>query len=358
MAAGAWRLGKLALVAGTVVLLAAATACASDSSQETTQRLEEQLADLEQRLTEAEFQPAAAPRDGERGLEERLSDLTAEIAALELQLGVIQAMIEEGSPAADPSGLPERLFALEQKLAALGTLGPMSMDMGAPAPEATMMTPAATPDATVMAAPTPTAGATVAVPSIQEIGIIENYAATQFYPQNMVVLKDIPVIMYLTRLHREHVNRFTISPFYSSSAVILPGEIGVIEFVPDQIGEFKIRNVGHGFEATLIVVETEAERQEYIAGRGRQMYALIHSVDDFQIFPSQLVIQEGIPTTIFNIGIKAQHEVSFEPFYTPEGLNIRPGEITTIEFTPDETGAFTIRHELHGFTGRLIVEGR
>ena len=60
MAAGAWRLGKLALVAGTVVLLAAATACASDSSQETTQRLEEQLADLEQRLTEAEFQPAAA----------------------------------------------------------------------------------------------------------------------------------------------------------------------------------------------------------------------------------------------------------------------------------------------------------
>ena len=271
MAAGAWRLGKLALVAGTVVLLAAATACASDSSQETTQRLEEQLADLEQRLTEAEFQPAAAPRDSERGLEERLSDLAAEIAALEVQLGVIQAMIEEGSPAADPSGLPERLFALEQKLAALGTLGPMSIDMGAPAPEAAMMTPAATPDATVMAAPTPTAGATVAVPSIQEIGIIENYAATQFYPQNMVVLKDIPVIMYLTRLHREHVNRFTISPFYSSSAVILPGEIGVIEFVPDQIGEFKIRNVGHDFEATLIVVETRVT-----SGEGR-LLALVNT---------------------------------------------------------------------------------
>ena len=118
-AEGAWRLGKRALVAGTVGMLAADTACASDSSQETTQRLEEQFADLEQRLTEAEFQPAAAPRDSERGLEERLSDLAAEIAALELQLGVIQGMIEEASATDDSSGLPERLFALEQKLEAL-----------------------------------------------------------------------------------------------------------------------------------------------------------------------------------------------------------------------------------------------
>lgn len=292
-----------------MVLLTAAAACTSDPSQETVQRLEERLADLEQRLTEAQFQPAAVPQDGDRGLDDRLSDLAGEIAALKAQLGVIQEMIEEAPTAADPSGLPERLFALEQKLEALGTIEPMSMDMGTPgpAPDATMMTPATTPDATVMAAPTPTAEAANGVPNIQEIGIIENYAATRFYPQNMVVLKDIPVKMYLTRLHREHVNRFTISPFYSSSAVILPGEIGVIEFVPDQAGEFKIRNVGHGFEATLIVVETEAERREYIAGRGKQMYAFIHSVDEFQIFPSQLVIQEGIPTTIFNIGIIAQH---------------------------------------------------
>ena len=347
-----------------MVLLTAAAACTSDPSQETVQRLEERLADLEQRLTEAQFQPAAVPQDGDRGLDDRLSDLAGEIAALKAQLGVIQEMIEKAPTAADPSGLPERLFALEQKLEALGDPVPTptheSMAMGTPAPtsEATMTAPATTSEASAMAMPTPTAEATVAVPIIQEIGIIENYAATQFYPQNMVVLKDIPVIMYLTRLHREHVNRFTISPFYSSSAVILPGEIGVIQFVPDQTGEFKIRNVGHGFEATLIVVETEAERREYIAGRGKQMYAFIHSGDEFQIFPSQLIIQEGIPTTIFNIGIIAQHEVSFEPFHTPVGLNVRPGEITPIEFTPDETGEFTIRHELHGFTGGLIVEGR
>lgn len=114
--------------------------------------------------------------------------------------------------------------------------------------------------------------------AVQELAIIENYAATRFFPQWMVVRRGIPVRMYLTRLHREHVNRFAIQPFYSSSEVILPGEIGVIEFLPYQIGEFKIRNVGHDFEATLVVVETEEEAQRLIAERGRQMYALIHSV--------------------------------------------------------------------------------
>ena len=86
----------------------------------------------------------------------------------------------------------------------------------------------------------------------------------------------------MTRLHREHVNRFTIEPFYSSSEVILPGEIGIIEFIPDQVGESKIRNVGHNFEADLVVVETEEEAKKRIADRGIQMYSLIHSVDDFR----------------------------------------------------------------------------
>ena len=88
------------------------------------------------------------------------------------------------------------------------------------------------------------------------------------------------------------------------------------------------------------------------------MYALIHSVDEFQIFPDKLVIQAGIPTTIHNISILAEHQVSFNPFHTPEGINVRAREITRIEFTPEEIGEFTIRHELHGFTGQLIVEDR
>jgi len=211
--------------------------------------------------------------------------------------------------------------------------------------------------ATETPAPTPTDGiSTTGEPAVQEIGIIENYAATQFFPQWMVVLKDIPVKMYLTRLHREHVNKFTIAPFYDSSEVILPGEIGLIEFLPDQVGEFKISNVGHSFDATLVVVETEEEAKRRIEERGVQMYSLIHSIDDFRIFPDRLVVQKGIPTRIHNISLIAEHRVSIEPFDVPTDLNVRPREVSIVEFTPDRAGEFTIRHEIHGFTGQFVVE--
>jgi hypothetical protein len=87
------------------------------------------------------------------------------------------------------------------------------------------------------------------------------------------------------------------------------------------------------------------------------MYSLIHSVDEFQIFPSRLVLQEGIPARIHNISLVTEHRVSFKPFDDPLDINVRPREITLIDFTPEETGQYTIRHEIHGFTGDLIVEG-
>ena len=191
---------------------------------------------------------------------------------------------------------------------------------------------------------------------VQEFSIIENYAATRFYPQWIVVLKDVPVRMYLTRLHREHVNRFSIDPFYRSSAVILPGVIGLIEFTPDEVGVFKIRNVGHGFDATLAVVDTTEEAQRLVAERGRQMYSLIHSIDDFRIFPDRLVLQEGIPARIHNISLVGDHQVAFGPFEDPDDINVKPREISILDFTPEEHAEFTIQHELHGFTGELIVE--
>ena len=204
--------------------------------------------------------------------------------------------------------------------------------------------------------PAPTQEVVTGQVSVQEIALIENYTATRFFPGWVVVVKDIRVRLYLTRLHREHVNRFTIEPFYSSSEVILPGEIAVITFVPDQLGEFKIRNVGHFFEADLLVVETREEARRLIAGREVQMYALIHSIDDSRMFPEELVVQEGIPARIHNISMTAEHRVSFGPFFVAEDINVRPREITPIDFNPVGEGRFTIRHELDGITGQLVVE--
>ena len=237
----------------------------------------------------------------------------------------------------------ESVRELEEKIAALE--GQIAELEATQSHEATEEMPTPTPDSMIME-----------MAPVQEIAIIENYAATRFFPGWIVVIKDIPVRLHLTRLHREHVNRFTIEPFFSSSEVILPGEIGVIEFLPDQAGEFKISNVGHSFDATLVVAETQEEANRLAAERGVQMFALIHSIDDFRIFPNELVIQQGIPTTIHNISLIGEHRVSFEPFHVPDDLNIRPREITPIQFTPASTGEFTIRHEIHGFTGSLVVE--
>ncbi len=215
----------------------------------------------------------------------------------------------------------------------------------------------ATPEPTRTPRPTQEsmAGMMPVLPLIQEIGLIENYAANQYFPKNIVVVKDIPVRIFLTRLHREHINNFRIDPFFSSTEEFLPGEVGVIEFVPDQVGEFKISNVGHGNEAGLIVVETQEQARDYIQGRGKQMYALIHSVDDSRMFPETIVVQSDIPVTIHNISLIDQHQVSIESFQDPEDVNVAPGEVTQFKFTPTESGMFQITHELHGFTGSLIV---
>ena len=40
----------------------------------------------------------------------------------------------------------------------------------------------------------------------------------------------------------------------------------------------------------------------------------------------------------------------------PDDINVKPREISIVEFTPDTAGKFTILHEVHGITGELIVE--
>ena len=172
----------------------------------------------------------------------------------------------------------------------------------------------------------------------------------------IVVIKDVPVRLYLTRLHMEHVNRFTIAPFYGSSAVILPGEIGVIEFLPDQVGEFKIRNVGHGFEATLVVVDSVEDLKQHIVDKGVKMFALIHSLSASRVFPERSLVVKDVPVRVFNISLTAEHRVSVLPFYGPEDANVKPTDITSFDFTPDSAGEFTIQNETWGFSATLVVE--
>ena len=203
---------------------------------------------------------------------------------------------------------------------------------------------------------TPTPEARPPDTAVQDFAIIENYAATRFFPREIVVLKGIPVKLYLTRLHREHVNQFTILPFFSSSRIILPGEVGLIEFLPDELGSFEIRNIGHGFKATLEVVETMEDARQHFIDKGVKMIALIQSERDSRVFPEASFVVKDVPVKVFNISLTADHMISIAPFYVTDDINVRPREITSFDFTPDSKGEFTILNETQGFVATLIVE--
>ena len=243
------------------------------------------------------------------------------------------------------------------------TLGVMTMEHPptptpsiTPAPVPTE-TPAPTLKPEQTPGPSPTSPLEVRqVPAVQEIATIENYAASQFYPGRVVVFKGVPLKLYITRLHREHINRFTIDPFLSSTSFFRPGTVGEVEFTPDQSGEFKMYNVGHGYQGDFIVVDTVDEARNRIAEQGVQEFTLIHDLEGGRIFPSRIVAQKGVLVRIFNTSLKGDERVSIEPFYMPEGVNISERTITTFEFTPDGVGEFIIRYDNHEVTATLVVE--
>ena len=98
-----------------------------------------------------------------------------------------------------------------------------STTMPPPAESAAEESPTITPPGPIES---PTPGPPTAVgqpPTMQEIATLENYAASQFFPPTVIVIKDVPVNLLMTRLHREHVNIFTIEPFVSNRPFARPG---------------------------------------------------------------------------------------------------------------------------------------
>ena len=197
---------------------------------------------------------------------------------------------------------------------------------------------------------------TPVTPPLQELAEIENYAASRFYPNRFVVIKDIPVRLYITRLHSEHVNMFTIAPYVKSTAFFRPGTLGVIEFTPDRTGRFSIVNEGHGYTASLIVVENADEAKAQSISTGLQEFSLVHDFTDSRLVPERLVIQKGVPVKIYNTGLGGEDKVYIEPFYLPSEVNVEEGKITVFEFTPTMTGEFTISYEKNKISGVLVVE--
>ena len=151
-------------------------------------------------------------------------------------------------------GVGDVWFVVSPEGQAVTTPPPTPMEMEHPPETPTRVVPTAEPFSTPLpinvetpapvVSASPTAPPVVAPPpDMQEIATIENYAASQFFPPKLIVIKDVPVTLLMTRLHREHVNRFTIEPFVFSRPFANPGSVARITFTPDQSGEFKMRNL-------------------------------------------------------------------------------------------------------------------
>ena len=88
-----------------------------------------------------------------------------------------------------------------------------------------------------------------------EYKLVQTVYPGKYAPDPLVVKQGERVKILATTKDDEHVNRISILPWVKASETLLPGKITVIEFIPDRVGNFKIRNIGHGFTGTLKVVE-------------------------------------------------------------------------------------------------------
>lgn len=212
------------------------------------------------------------------------------------------------------------------------------------------------PSSPTAATPASGVGETPSGLALQELALLENYAAIAFFPNIVFLQVNVPVRLYFSRLHREHVNQFTIEPFFNTSETVFPGEIAVFEFLPDQVGEFKISNVGHGFNATLFVVEDEQAAASIRAEQGVQYFSLIYGGDPPRVVPEEITVQKRIPVKVYLLATDGEHHISVLPFYSAASPNVGLGEITTFEFTPTDSGIYEILDEISGLKARLIVK--
>ena len=217
------------------------------------------------------------------------------------------------------------------------------------------------PTVVVAAAPIPCPTSSAPLPMIpfpegQELVAIEDYAIGAFYPGRFVAVVDVPLTLFMIRLNSEHLNTFSLQPFLRSTRFLAPGVLAEYNFIPDQSGDFRLLNEGHGGRGDFLVADTPEEAKQRVAELGVQVIAIIHDPQGGRIIPSRIVVQKDIPVKMFNIGFRGTERVSIDLFYCSDESNIERGRVTIFDFTPDAVGEYAIRYDEHDVIGILTVE--
>ncbi|MCZ6678835.1 MAG: hypothetical protein O7E52_16500 [Candidatus Poribacteria bacterium] len=192
-----------------------------------------------------------------------------------------------------------------------------------------------------------------AAEDVFELALIQRVYPAQYFPDVVVVQKDVPVKFYITTIQQEHQNKVSVEPFFVTTEPVVPGKTRATLFTPAQAGTFTIRNLGHGFTGELFVAETAQQVKEKRVEKGFQEFSLLYSAE--RLYPQRVIVQKDVPVKLYNIGLREEHEVRLEPFLQTL-QTVTPNDVTTFEFVPDELGTFIIRDETFNQTAELIVE--
>ena len=197
--------------------------------------------------------------------------------------------------------------------------------------------------------------------SVHEVAVIQKLYS-DFFPDPIISPVGQPLRLLITTNSPEHVNRLSILPFISQTDVVRVGQLLSVDFTPLVSGTFQIINLGHQFSGDILILEDSLAVDQMLRDNNQQSVALIHSNAQSRIYPAVIRVLKDIPLTIYNMSLDNDHWVSIEPWITAPAStstgNVRPRNVTTFEFTPDDTGRYDILHTVHGFTGTLIVESR
>lgn len=140
-----------------------------------------------------------------------------------------------------------------------------------------------------------------------------------------------------------------------SSGTLGKGQSFVFTFA--SAGTFNYHCSIHPSMTASIVVTSTDEVQEF---------SLIHSLKDLKIYPQTLTVKKGVKVRFFNTATDGSHptvvissdDQGKNPLFGVKPFDVEVGQLTTVEFTPDQTGDFFITHQLHGhnITSKLTVK--
>lgn len=96
-----------------------------------------------------------------------------------------------------------------------------------------------------------------------------------------------------------------------------------------------------------------------------QELSLIHSLAQARTFPTTLTVKQGTKVRLYNTASDGAHpgvaissdENGTNRLFEVQPFEVNVGQLTTVEFTPTQTGEFFITHRPHGhnIVGKLVV---